>query len=147
MLSTEETEIEGVLFRVTQLPFAQARPLFVRLIGIAGPALVSIASKKASVRDLDLTEIAQRVIEKCPDRELAEISAILAECTTYSLDGGSKWPTMLFKGAGGHVQDNRGDVFDGRLMLFFEWLVFAIRVQFADFSKALGKSPAASARS
>lgn len=141
-LETKTSEpIEGVTYKVTQLPFKDARRLFMRLARIFGPSLATLAEGVKSVDDLPLASMVTKAVENLSDRDLDEVSDMLAEVTQYSVDG-QKWPPLLFKGDPRKPVDNRDDLFGGSLTSFFRWLWFALEVQFGDFSKALGKRSA-----
>jgi len=141
-LQTKTSEpIDHVTYRVTQLPFKDSRRLFTRLARIFGPSIATLAEGAKSVDDLPLAAMVTKAVENLSDRDLDEVSDILAQVTQFSRDG-QKWPPLLFLGDPRSPVDNRDELFGGSLTSFFRWLWFALEVQFGDFSKALGSRPA-----
>lgn len=116
-----EREIDGVRFRMTPLGFAKARRIFVRLTKIAGPAMAKAAPQGAS----DLADAMAVLTEKVSDADLEDLAETFGDCTRFSQDGDA-WPFLN--------KANREALFSGgRLMLFFQWLAFALEVNYSDF--------------
>ncbi len=125
---TETREIDGIQFRVTQLGFASGRKLLVRLAKTMGPSLATLAGGAKSLKDVDLVSLVRTAVEGLEDSDLESYAEILGEVTQWST-GGGKWPALSYA--------NREELFSGRILLFFRWLMFALEVQYADFSGAL----------
>lgn len=127
MLKTDRREIDGVTFEVTQLGFAQGRRLFLKVSRLLGPALAGLA--KGPVNDLALASAVQSALATISDEDLEDISETLGTVTRFSTDG-IKNPFLN--------RANRETLFAGAIFSrFVPWIVFALEVQFADFSDAL----------
>jgi len=112
--------IDGVTFEVTPLGFKQARVAFVRLTKALGPALAHVDTDAP-----DMAAALSALVERVGDDDLEWFADVFGETTRFSTDG-SKWPYL-------HA-DLRESLFSGgKLMLFFQWLAFALEVNFSDF--------------
>lgn len=122
-------------FEVTQLGFADSKRLFVRLAKALGPGFAQVAEKAVNLKTLALSGLVQAAVENLSEKDLDEIADLLGTVTRFSVDGGKKKPFLTV--------DNREALFSGELLLYFEWLWFALGTQYGDFSRALlGQSAA-----
>jgi hypothetical protein len=135
---------EGVIFEVTQEGFATGRALFVRVAKAIGPALAVLADSSAA----RVAPALKSAAENLSDADLAVLADKFGASTRFSTDGGVKWPYLSAA--------NQEELFAGNLFLFFEWLYFALEVNYADFFDALrarsalgqkGETPDASQKS
>lgn len=128
MARKQETEQIGeVQFRVTQEGFASGRAVFVRVARALGPALSALATN-------NLEAAAKHAVENLNDADLEFLADRLGASTQFSTDGGVRWPFL--------GKAEREELFAGNLYLFFQWLFFALRVNYADFFDALSARPA-----
>lgn len=134
----------GVRFEVTQEGFATGRALFVRVAKAIGPALAVLADSSAT----RVAPALKSAAENLSDADLAVLAEKFGASTRFSIDGGVKWPYLSAA--------NQEELFAGNLYLFFEWLYFALEVNYADFFDALkarsapdqkGETPDASPKS
>lgn len=118
MRQPEKRVIDGVHFECTPLGFAASRKAFVRLTKIAGPAL-------ASGGGANTAEVFAVLSERVSDEDLEWFADLFGATTRFSHDGDA-WPFLK--------ADNREVLFGGgRLGLFFQWLMFALEVNYSDF--------------
>lgn len=121
-----ERTIGDVRFRVSQLGFDASRKLFVRLSKRVGPGLARLAGG-------DVPGGLAALVEALEDADLVYATDVLGDVSAYSTNDGKAWPSMS-------VKANRDLLFDeAGLSVFFGWLAFALEVQYADFSAALGR--------
>lgn len=125
---TVDTAAGPVTFEVTQEGFVSARATFVRVAKAVGPALAALAEGSPSLRSLQIAPALARALEGLSEDDLAFLSAKFGASTRYSTDG-KKWPYL--------DQANQEELFSGSMLLFFQWLYFALRVNFSDFFGAL----------
>jgi hypothetical protein len=120
--------IDGVTFEVTPLGHKTARGAFVRLSKAVGPALARSAGSgdvtDLTGSDVNVAAALGEVIGNVSDEDLDWFSDVLGKTTRYSVDG-EKWPFL--------DSSNRDVLFQGRLLLFFHWLAFALEVNYSDF--------------
>lgn len=128
-----EREIDGVLFRVSQLPFPKARSVALRLAKVMGPVLEAIPTLQGGPQAI-LSAI-PKAIDSLSEKALEALEDDLAEGCSFSTDGGKKWPLMSNEAA-------RHGLFEGSFVLYAKWLAFAVEVNFADFFVAFAAPPA-----
>lgn len=148
-LQTEEREIGGVQFRVRQIPLKESRAALVVLTRTFGGVLSGLlkAATAEKIADLDTAALAGAVssfVDHLSDADLEFLTKTF--CTgeaahaavVMKADGSPCWVPLSNEGV-------RGEVFGGRLLLFFQWLWFAIEVNYSDFlagiRTASGKLP------
>lgn len=141
MKHEQRKTIEGVTFCVTPLGYGKARKAFVRLTKAVGPALASGAGVKPE--DMDVQAILGALVDNVDDSDLEWFAEAFGTATKFSTDG-DKFPFLR--------GPEREVLFTGRLLLFFQWLAFALEVNFSDFLDFLksadqGGGPVASAQS
>lgn len=143
-MSAPEREIGGAVFTVSPLPAMRSfllQPRIAPVLAEAGAILAEVAAGDADVLDLDVLELAPRILPrvgqifaKLPPEELRAITRELLEGAT--MDG-----VLLFTGA--------GDPFDvklrGRTLDVWRLLWFALEVNYPDFFGALAASRSAGA--
>jgi hypothetical protein len=114
-------------YRVTQLTALKSRALFVRLVKLLGPAVVTVIGSGVNVNRAQLGGLLSELFTRLSDDELAYFCNVLGACTEVLGPGGAvviDSPAMI-------------DVhFAGRLLDMFKWLRFALEVQFSDFLSA-----------
>ena len=110
----------GIRFEVTQEGFATGRAIFVRVAKAIGPALALIAEGSGR-----LAPALKSAVEGLNDQDLDYLAEKFGASTRYSTDGGVKWPYLSAA--------DREELFGGNLLLFFEWIAFALEVNYADF--------------
>lgn len=121
-MEAQRKTIEGVEFEVTPLGHKLARQGFVRLSKILGPAL---AAATADGQDADMAAALGMLVDRADDSDLEWFGDTFGKATRFSTDGGARWP---FLGS-----PEREALFTGRLMLYFQWLIFALEVNYSDF--------------
>ena len=121
MREPEKKTIDGVTFEVTPLGYAVGRKAFVRLTKAVGPALAEAAQGS---EEGSMSAALERLVSSVEDSDLEWFADVLGKTTRFSTDG-SKWPFLS--------EANRETLFSGRIFLFFQWLAFALEVNFSDF--------------
>lgn len=116
--------ISGVTFEVTPLGHAQGRRGFVRLAKVLGPALAAGAGARGKGTE-DMSRALEGLAERLSDEDLEWFSEAFGGATRFSTDDPKKWPYL--------TEANRESLFQGRIVLFFEWLLFALEVNYSDF--------------
>lgn len=119
MRSPETREIGEHTFEVTPLGFTAGRKLFVRLSRAFGPAIGHLSTG----RPQDLAAALSSALEGLSDEDLNHVSEIFGETTRVVQ--GAKMPYLS--------KDLRETLFAGRILLFFQWIAFALEVNYADF--------------
>lgn len=135
-LKSESRVIGGRRFTVHQLPFGQSRDLLVVLGRVVGPALSGAASADgaalARAESLGgLSALANGLggmLERLEPSQLDRIQEALAAHTFVDL-GSGKEPRL--------ADATFEAVFSGALESYFEWLYFALEVNYAGFFGAL----------
>lgn len=122
-------------YRVAPLGFGSGRRLFLDLSKALGPALASLATGGRPTPAQALSALST-AIQGVNDAALESWAETLGDVTQYSVDGGQKWPTLN--------KANREILFSGAILSFFEWLAFAVEVQFSDFFDLLKPAPGGS---
>ena len=137
-LKSESKTINGHKYEVTQLPYTPGKRLLVRLYKVFAPALAQGLAgvpelKDQSIGDLQVSTIApafSRAVEQLA-RDLSEedfdaMVEALAEYTFLVNDQGHKRQLSA---------DEREFLFAGNYLELFQWLGFALRVNYAGFLK------------
>jgi len=122
MREPQKKTIDGVTFEVTPLGYSTGRKAFVRLSKAVGPALAEAAGGGP---DPDMAAALGSLVQNVEDDDLEWFADVLGKTTRFSSDGGDKWPFL--------TEANREVLFSGRIFLFFQWLAFALEVNFSDF--------------
>lgn len=131
-------EIRGFKYSVRQLPATVGRRLSLQLARAVLPALTSLldgapGGSKQSVGQLIgaqlkpdvLRQAVQTALSALPDAQMDDIIGLLAEHTDVYGPG--------FGDAGAPLSSHFAEHFAGRYRAMFEWLWFALKVNFADF--------------
>lgn len=127
MRKSDRKEIEGLHFEVTQLGFAKSRQVFVRLSKALGPALAAFLDGKQSLASVDLRGALVDLLDRLSEADLVAVSDALMTDAKVSRDG-TKWPFL---------KDQAEEIFAGRMLTYFQWLAFALEVNYSDFFGAL----------
>lgn len=126
---TQTKTIDGVRFEVTQLLGPESRRLFVRIAQQFGPGLVELLSSKGEEARLQAATV--RLLTSLTEADIDLASEEFGKTTRFSTDG-RNWPYL--------DRDARETLFEGdRLLLHFQWLAFALEVQYGSFAGGLGK--------
>lgn len=140
MIQTEEKLIGEHTYFVTQLGALQGRKLLRRLVAIAGPALAELvkelppASKDGRGFDLGALNLStvgaavEALTERMTEEELEHVCNVLAARTEVQLDPERRVP----------LQSIFDVHFAGRYSAMFQWLAFALEVNFRDFFAGSG---------
>lgn len=132
-MEPQRRTIDGVEFEVTPLGHKLARQGFVRLSKIIGPALAAAPTGQ----DADMQAALGMLVDRADDSDLEWFGDAFGKASRFSTDGGTRWP---FLGA-----PEREALFTGRLMLYFQWLIFALEVNYSDFLDWLKRAAAGAA--
>lgn len=130
MIETDEVEIDGTRYRVTQLGWKEGRRLLARLLKLIGPGLTEAVGGSAKLEDLggrDLASFAPAIREICQknlETELDHLCDTFAKKTVINTDGGEDFQ-QLSRIAELH--------FAGKYKQMFEWLWFCLKVNYQDF--------------
>jgi hypothetical protein len=124
-----DSEIDGVKFRVTTLPFGKSKGLLVFLGKKVGPALSALAG---SLTLESAVPALAGALENLNESDLDHVMDVLTADACVVLPDG-RTPLLC------HA-DVREEVFGGRVLLFFRFLAFALEVNYADFFAAARKS-------
>jgi hypothetical protein len=140
VLQSETHTIEGVTYKVTQLPFKRGQRLLVRLFKTLGPALAAAIAAAPRIKGRKLGEmpvaevlpgISQALLllsDKLSEQDMEYVTDTLAELTEFSRDGKTWLP----------LSQELEFHFAGRYGAFLKWLGFALRVNYLGFSNGLG---------
>lgn len=140
---TETTEIDGLKFTVTQLPGRKAAEMSVRLLTMLAPA---VAKAGAGLGSVDWSRGASASVDM--GRVFADMGlaaeTLFARLTPDEIQRVSKELYAFAK-----VEENGqelpmtdaviDEVFAGRAGALFRFLIFALKVNFADFGPALAE--------
>lgn len=134
---SETKELDGLVFRASQMPFRTQRKMFVFLSRKVSPALQELFQGLDGVEDVReglnpaaMAKALRELVEHISDEDLQTISNDLGlDCQVRDPETGD-WVTMTTG-----VQDK---IFRGKLSTFFAWVVYGVEVNFADFFTALG---------
>lgn len=134
---SETKELDGLVFRASQMPFREQRKMFVFLSRKVSPALQelfqglgSVADVKEGLNPAAMAKALRQLVEQVSDEDLQTIANSLGlSCEVRDPEAGD-WVMMTTV-----VQDR---IFRGKLSTFFAWVVFCVEVNFSDFFTALG---------
>lgn len=130
-LKQEERRIGDVTYRVTQLGVTPGKKLLVRLVKLIGPVIAKGAdgaSESVSLRGPGLARMILEFCERLTLEDLDEFCSVLSAQTEYSV-GDGRW--LVLK--------NQFELhFAGKYDELFQWLAFALEVQFGGFFSVLG---------
>ncbi len=129
----ESREIGGKTFTVKKLSFGKGQPLLVKLLAAAGPVLAKATGDRTQAMALLGSSLSNELIDECANT-LGAVSSVKIDSVEF--------PSLEKSGI-------RDSVFDGDYLSFFEWLAFALEVQYRDFflgllARAGQSQPAAS---
>lgn len=124
-------QIGEVTFYVSPLPFSKARRVGLRLAKTLAPGIgatmEALAAVGGSVGDVDTASIGPALgtaLDPVSDEDLEYFAEVFGGVTRFSTDGTAK--PFLGKA-------EREILFRGNLVLFFQWLVFAVEANYSDF--------------
>ncbi len=133
MLETKTRKIGEIDYQVTQLPAPKGRRLLVRLYKILGPtlgsALKALPEGKGSglsLGNLETSSIGEALVtlaDVISEDELDYFCDVLAETTQFSKEPGRWLP----------LKADQDFHWSGRYGRMFQWLVFALEVNYSDF--------------
>lgn len=136
MLKKESKDICDVKYTVTQLPYSIGHKLLLRLYKVIGPAVAEAFAnapdlKDSAIGDLPLQKIgpalgaaAGRLAQDLSESDFDYMVDTLAEYTLIEVDGKTKKLSA----------DEREFRFAGNYLELFQWIGFALRVNFLGFS-------------
>lgn len=142
-IKTETRKIGSHEIRIRQLPYREARRVFLTLAQLLGPAAMDALAGAASLADLrrgavDPAALAAGVrdlLGRLSDPALEDLSEAFGGACEVRL-GPDRWATM-------HAPI-RDEVFTGSLVDAFRWLAACVEVNYSDFLTAL-RNPGESA--
>jgi len=127
-LETKSKKIGQYDYRVTQLDALSGRKLFIRLAKIAGPALGEFDTKDAQK---SIAAVLGKIAASLSDEDMDAFCDVLAKTTEVA--GGE------YNQRSPQLADVFALHFAGKYLEMFQWLAFALEVNFGDFfSRALG---------
>lgn len=138
MRNSEDITLEGLRFRVAQLPPRRAMRVFNALLQVCAPALSSIAPAAGRLlgglkwEDLPVSELLDGFAKALPGLD--------AERQDYFIDNLLASTDWVTDGKAMPVLEVFDEVFLGRIFLAYRLMVFAGRVNFGGFRSALGAS-------
>lgn len=120
----QERVIDGFMYEVTPLPFGIGRKALTKFIGIAAPVIGSVvgAKDKGSV-EAAMVAALPALATALSDEDLSYFASTFGKASKYK-DGDRMVPML---------EANQEIHFMGRYTAFFEWLAFAIEVNFSPF--------------
>jgi hypothetical protein len=130
-------EIDGYRYAVVQLPATTGRKISVELAKALAPALTAMVKDaklgQVSVSSLldkelsagDIGDAVEVLFDRLPPRRIDELMTLFAEHSDVFGDG--------FGDGGAPLAKNFDEHFAGRYAAMYQWLWFALRVNFADF--------------
>lgn len=135
-IKTETRAIGSRQIRIRQLPYREARRVFLSLATLLGPALLDALGGAASLADLRRGAVDPRALSgglrdllgRLSDSALEDLCEAFGSACEVDR-GGGKWATM-------HAPI-RDEIFSGSLVDSFRWLVACVEVNYSDFLTAL----------
>lgn len=137
MLEKKTKVINGHNYEVTQLPYKRGRKLFLRLYKALGPVLAEalanapVDGKVGQLQEMkvskllpSMTAVIRELADRMTEEDFAYMEQELASCTNFDPEGGEK-----FRPLKGEMEL----LFAGNYIESFQWLGFALKVQFFDF--------------
>lgn len=128
MLKQEEKTIDGVTYKVTQLPAKKGHRNLIKLVKMASPAMageVNLDTDLSSKESLDSIGAALMALD--PDN-VESLLEDFAKATIVQTDG-DKWPCLW-------------DIFDihfaGNYAAMYKWAIFALQVNYKSFLAEIG---------
>lgn len=112
-------EIDGVVYRVTPLPFGTGRPALMRLLKVMAPVLSAALAEPTNANAALLAALPTAL----SDDDLAWFARIFGDASQYQ--DGSRWVPL--------IQQNQELHFAARYEAFFRWLLFCVEVNFGGF--------------
>ena len=152
MIRTEEKVIGDKRFKVTQLPAKESRQVFMKLVRVLSPIIGAFVGgieggakvNKGSVLDANVPMSAvgnaiNQLAYVLSDEDLEFFINKFAPTTEFELPNGN----FVYLHKSGADPDRRNDTndliaFGGDLFMQFEWLYFALEVNYSSFLKGLG---------
>lgn len=133
MRDAEVRDIAGRTFEVTPLPAGKGFALMLRIGKLLGPLAGLVGDTRATMEAAG--PIVAEVLERATEEDIAGLYRPLAECTVVHIQG-----------PGGETRKPKlSEVFDvtfaGDYPALFQWLVFALEVNFGPFMRWLQALP------
>lgn len=126
MIETKEKEIDGSVYRVTQLGSKAARRVFLRLSKLIVPALAQ------SIKGTEnIPAILESLVQHLSDDDVDFVCEALASVTKV-VDIGTNSKGDKFDSVN-NLDKCFEEQFRGKTLQQFQWLAWAIEVNFADF--------------
>lgn len=140
MLKSETTTINGHQYEVTQLPYSQGKSLLVRLFKVLGPTFARLVAGAPSINDKNLADL--QVSEVVPALASAadQLAQDLSEEDLDATVGALGEFSYVLEGKTRHQlkADFLEFHFAGNYTELFQWLAFALRVNYLGFLKGRG---------
>ena len=120
MRKEHETEINGTRYKMIQLPFKEAGPLFMDVLKKVGPGMaMAAAGNTNATKALGVKE----VLERLSWDDLERYAGLFGKVCQIEVD--DKWPYLDAK--------RRDEVFTGKLLDFTKWIQWCAEVNYGDF--------------
>lgn len=137
MQKTEEVELDGLVFSITQLPAGRAWDLMIRLGAVVGPVLAKAGGAASSLelgRDgsFDLSKMNVSELGNAVELFFSKLSVAEAKSIRDAL-------LATVKCNGADVSKTFDLLFQGRMMVLLKLLGQCVRVNYSDFSEGLGE--------
>ncbi len=130
MRRTEKKVIEGITFEVNQLGAREGRRVLLKLGKVLGPVMGSLFELQDGIKlDVVLYAVGQ-IVERISDGDLDDLCETMGKHTEFMPAGSTKTINLSMA-----QQDL---LFAGKYHVLFQWLAFAIKVNYEDFISALG---------
>jgi len=135
-LKSESKVINGTTYEVTQLPYSLGHKLLLRLYKVLGPTIGKALSNSPELEDKDLGELNVREIGPAFSTAVEQLAADLGEDDfDYVVDTLAEYSFLIGdKGAKRQLKNEMEFRFAGNYLELFQWLAFALRVNFLGFS-------------
>jgi hypothetical protein len=140
MLESETATINGRKYEVTKLPYSAGKALLVRLFKVAGPTLVRVVAGVPSVQDKELGDLQVSEIFPTMTAAVDQLASDLSEEDLDALVSTFGEYSWIVDGSHRHqlTAEYRELHFAGNYLELFQWLAFALRVNYAGFFKGPG---------
>lgn len=133
-LKSETKTIDGITFEVTQLPYTRGHKVLLRLFRALAPAVAEALGQAPELKERELGSLDIRDVKPALAAAVGRLVQDLSEEDfDFVNDELASHSFVLQDGKKLKLQSEREFLFAGNYWLMFQWLAFAVKVNFLGF--------------
>jgi hypothetical protein len=144
VLKSEKKTINGSVYQVTTLPYGVGKRVLLRLCKVCGPTVAKAFAAAPDLRDKDLGDLQVAAVTPALAAAVEQLVMDLDEDSFDMISDALAGATVILEGDKQiELSQVREVRFAGNYGEMLQWLAFALKVNFFNFSGGLGQKMAA----